>query len=148
MPGKMVQCLKSVASSNPLVLIDEIDKLGRGAFACALVSEGHCVHLCQKIVVCTCVRRSLCALVPEDRCVHFCQKIVVCTCARRSLCACVRRSLCALVPEDGCVHLCQKIIFWLFKPPGLLAFATAGKVCLGSKPLFVLVGCVCVLSNC
>eukprot|EP00967_Tisochrysis_lutea_P030700 scaffold36097_cov20-Tisochrysis_lutea.AAC.5 len=31
MPGKMVQCLKSVGSSNPLVLIDEIDKLGRGA---------------------------------------------------------------------------------------------------------------------
>mmetsp|Transcript_22464 Transcript_22464/g.62033 ORF Transcript_22464/g.62033 Transcript_22464/m.62033 type:complete len:1027 (-) Transcript_22464:288-3368(-) len=30
MPGKMVQCLKSVGSSNPLVLIDEIDKLGRG----------------------------------------------------------------------------------------------------------------------
>lgn len=30
MPGKMVQCLKSVGSSNPLVLIDEIDKLSRG----------------------------------------------------------------------------------------------------------------------
>lgn len=30
MPGKMVQCLKSTGSSNPLVLIDEIDKLGRG----------------------------------------------------------------------------------------------------------------------
>uniref|UniRef100_A0A0E0KCR6 Lon protease homolog, mitochondrial n=1 Tax=Oryza punctata TaxID=4537 RepID=A0A0E0KCR6_ORYPU len=30
MPGKMVQCLKSVGTSNPLVLIDEIDKLGRG----------------------------------------------------------------------------------------------------------------------
>ena len=30
MPGKMVQCLKSTATSNPLVLIDEIDKLGRG----------------------------------------------------------------------------------------------------------------------
>ena len=26
----MVQCLKSTATSNPLVLIDEIDKLGRG----------------------------------------------------------------------------------------------------------------------
>ena len=31
MPGKMVQCLKSTETSNPLVLIDEIDKLGRGA---------------------------------------------------------------------------------------------------------------------
>ena len=30
MPGKMVQCLKSTETSNPLVLIDEIDKLGRG----------------------------------------------------------------------------------------------------------------------
>ena len=30
MPGKMVQCLKSTQASNPLVLIDEIDKLGRG----------------------------------------------------------------------------------------------------------------------
>uniref|UniRef100_A0A0E0LQ19 Lon protease homolog, mitochondrial n=1 Tax=Oryza punctata TaxID=4537 RepID=A0A0E0LQ19_ORYPU len=30
MPGKMVQCLKSVGTANPLVLIDEIDKLGRG----------------------------------------------------------------------------------------------------------------------
>ncbi len=31
MPGKMVQCLKLTGTSNPLVLIDEIDKLGRGA---------------------------------------------------------------------------------------------------------------------
>eukprot|EP01018_Ginkgo_biloba_P008383 Gb_04955 [translate_table: standard] len=30
MPGKMVQCLKTVGTANPLVLIDEIDKLGRG----------------------------------------------------------------------------------------------------------------------
>ena len=30
MPGKVVQCLKSTGTSNPLVLIDEIDKLGRG----------------------------------------------------------------------------------------------------------------------
>ncbi|OMP09360.1 hypothetical protein COLO4_05555 [Corchorus olitorius] len=29
MPGKMVQCLKDVGTSNPLVLIDEIDKLGK-----------------------------------------------------------------------------------------------------------------------
>lgn len=33
MPGKMVQCLKSTGTSNPLVLIDEIDKLGRGAIS-------------------------------------------------------------------------------------------------------------------
>lgn len=30
MPGKMVQCLKSTGTGNPMVLIDEIDKLGRG----------------------------------------------------------------------------------------------------------------------
>ncbi|PSC68558.1 Lon protease mitochondrial [Micractinium conductrix] len=30
MPGKMVQCLKTTQTSNPFVLIDEIDKLGRG----------------------------------------------------------------------------------------------------------------------
>uniref|UniRef100_A0A2N9ICM5 endopeptidase La n=1 Tax=Fagus sylvatica TaxID=28930 RepID=A0A2N9ICM5_FAGSY len=30
MPGKMVQCLKNVGTANPLVLIDEVDKLGRG----------------------------------------------------------------------------------------------------------------------
>ncbi len=34
MPGKMVQCLKSTETSNPLVLIDEIDKLGRGVLLC------------------------------------------------------------------------------------------------------------------
>ncbi len=30
MPGKMVQCLKTCGSANPLVLIDEIDKIGQG----------------------------------------------------------------------------------------------------------------------
>ena len=30
MPGKLIQCLKSTNTSNPVVLIDEIDKLGRG----------------------------------------------------------------------------------------------------------------------
>ena len=30
MPGKVIQCLKKVKTENPLVLIDEIDKLGRG----------------------------------------------------------------------------------------------------------------------
>ncbi|KAL9188569.1 hypothetical protein ACHAXT_006947 [Thalassiosira profunda] len=29
MPGKIIQCLKTTESTNPLVLIDEIDKLGR-----------------------------------------------------------------------------------------------------------------------
>lgn len=30
MPGKIIQCLKKVQTSNPLVLIDEVDKIGRG----------------------------------------------------------------------------------------------------------------------
>lgn len=30
MPGKMMQCLKKTKTENPLVLIDEIDKIGRG----------------------------------------------------------------------------------------------------------------------
>ncbi|XP_076332246.1 lon protease homolog, mitochondrial-like [Tachypleus tridentatus] len=30
MPGKMIQCLKKTKTENPLVLIDEIDKMGRG----------------------------------------------------------------------------------------------------------------------
>ena len=30
MPGKPIQALKSTTTSNPLILIDEIDKLGRG----------------------------------------------------------------------------------------------------------------------
>merc|ERR1712137_630488 len=29
MPGKLIQCLKNTGSMNPLILIDEIDKLGR-----------------------------------------------------------------------------------------------------------------------
>ncbi|XP_050426258.1 lon protease homolog, mitochondrial-like isoform X2 [Adelges cooleyi] len=30
MPGKMIQCLKKTCTENPLVLIDEVDKIGRG----------------------------------------------------------------------------------------------------------------------
>ncbi|KAF3691380.1 Lon protease -like protein, mitochondrial [Channa argus] len=30
MPGKIIQCLKKTKSENPLVLIDEVDKMGRG----------------------------------------------------------------------------------------------------------------------
>ena len=30
MPGKVIQSLKKVQTENPLILIDEVDKLGRG----------------------------------------------------------------------------------------------------------------------
>lgn len=30
MPGKIIQCLKKTKTENPLVLIDEVDKIGRG----------------------------------------------------------------------------------------------------------------------
>lgn len=30
MPGKIIQCMKKVQTENPLILIDEVDKLGRG----------------------------------------------------------------------------------------------------------------------
>lgn len=29
MPGKIIQCLKKTKTSNPLVLIDEVDKIGK-----------------------------------------------------------------------------------------------------------------------
>jgi ATP-dependent Lon protease len=29
-PGKIVQALKSLQSDNPVILLDEIDKVGRG----------------------------------------------------------------------------------------------------------------------
>uniref|UniRef100_A0A7E4UVC6 Lon protease homolog, mitochondrial n=1 Tax=Panagrellus redivivus TaxID=6233 RepID=A0A7E4UVC6_PANRE len=32
MPGKMIQCLKKVQTENPLVLIDEVDKIGGGGY--------------------------------------------------------------------------------------------------------------------
>ncbi|XP_075209800.1 lon protease homolog, mitochondrial isoform X2 [Lycorma delicatula] len=32
MPGKIIQCLKKTKTENPLVLIDEIDKIGKGGF--------------------------------------------------------------------------------------------------------------------
>lgn len=32
MPGKVIQCLKKTKTENPLVLIDEVDKIGRGGY--------------------------------------------------------------------------------------------------------------------
>ncbi|XP_050425549.1 lon protease homolog, mitochondrial-like [Adelges cooleyi] len=36
MPGKMIQCLKKTSTENPLVLIDEVDKIGRSASSALL----------------------------------------------------------------------------------------------------------------
>ena len=44
MPGKMIQCLKKVQTENPLVLIDEVDKLGRGY---QVRSPSHNIILCK-----------------------------------------------------------------------------------------------------
>ena len=53
MPGKMVQCLKSTGTSNPMVLIDEIDKLGRGEqsqrIGCGVLC---CAVLCCAVLCC------------------------------------------------------------------------------------------------
>ena len=49
MPGKMVQCLKSTETSNPLVLIDEIDKLGRGALSCPSAMSRLCICLARVV---------------------------------------------------------------------------------------------------
>ena len=32
MPGKIIQCLKTVGTSNPLVLIDEVDKVRQSLY--------------------------------------------------------------------------------------------------------------------
>jgi len=32
MPGKVIQCLKKTKTENPLILIDEVDKIGRGSY--------------------------------------------------------------------------------------------------------------------
>ena len=48
MPGKMAQCLKTTGTANPLVLIDEIDKLGRGDFIFSSMTAQDEVTSCVK----------------------------------------------------------------------------------------------------
>lgn len=35
MPGKVIQCLKKTKTENPLVLIDEVDKIGK----CVIITQ-------------------------------------------------------------------------------------------------------------
>ena len=44
MPGKAVQALKKTKTENPLILIDEIDKLGRGWQVSLKTSVIYIVH--------------------------------------------------------------------------------------------------------
>lgn len=51
MPGKLIQCLKAVGVSNPLILIDEVDKIG--AFQCRVLdSDALTVRVFTTVVVC------------------------------------------------------------------------------------------------
>jgi Lon-like ATP-dependent protease len=63
MPGKVIQCLKSTGTTNPLVLIDEIDKLGighRGDPAAALLE----VLVSYKVFINVCVM--IASFVPHE----------------------------------------------------------------------------------
>lgn len=68
MPGKMVQCLKSTGTSNPMVLIDEIDKLGRGELsvsnllrcACCPMPAALCLLRCACCTVSAALHAILC----------------------------------------------------------------------------------------
>lgn len=60
MPGKIIQCLKTVGTSNPLVLIDEVDKLGRDR--CVMCRVGHNSHHRGR----ACGGRTVCHYGPTD----------------------------------------------------------------------------------
>lgn len=96
MPGKMVQCLKSTGTGNPMVLIDEIDKLGRGQSShvltlCALMA-GQQVHGCNGVqCIATwdgCHEYVMWILV--DLCVALLQKLLCCRgCYRILVMSCI-----------------------------------------------------------
>ena len=48
----MVQCLKSTQTSNPLVLIDEVDKLGRGGLSAHPLSSSYSSAICSRTRIC------------------------------------------------------------------------------------------------
>ena len=50
LPGKIIQALKRVETENPLVLIDEVDKIGRGLMEIQLVFYLRCWILNRTIV--------------------------------------------------------------------------------------------------
>jgi Lon-like ATP-dependent protease len=51
MPGKMIQCLKKTKTENPLVLIDEVDKIGRCSFLRFFVPLSSRIQCCSERVV-------------------------------------------------------------------------------------------------
>ena len=55
MPGKLIQCLKAIKTENPVVLIDEIDKMSRGhqgECVCRHPMRSKLVQLCELTVLC------------------------------------------------------------------------------------------------
>lgn len=49
MPGKVIQCLKKTRTENPLILIDEVDKIGK--YVVFLLLRYNCMfHLISMIV--------------------------------------------------------------------------------------------------
>lgn len=45
MPGKVIQCLKKTKTENPLVLIDEVDKIGKYVFSSCVESKRNSYEL-------------------------------------------------------------------------------------------------------
>ncbi len=66
MPGKVIQCLKSTGTSNPLILIDEIDKLGRGA----PLPSPPCTHPTNPLPPCSCRQATLILLLKASGRLH------------------------------------------------------------------------------
>ena len=120
MPGKMVQCLKSTGTSNPMVLIDEIDKLGRGALLhsdclrCAVL----CLHAmlccaCFATLYCTvsvAVRFYMCVLHAVTCCAVLSCAVLCCAahCSLRLTCASHAPAVHALL-QTHCSAMCLRL---------------------------------------
>lgn len=54
MPGKVIQCLKKTKTENPLILIDEVDKIGKYVFFVNIVL--YLKYISQSIKKLICIR--------------------------------------------------------------------------------------------